>query len=330
MPKNSQIDWDLLRRRIRRGKLTPIIGDRVGHRGFLTSGALIQKWAAKVGYPMANTKNITRVAQYRSITVDPLAAKEEFLEFLKNYLLNKALEQGEFAEDYLDTLEDEIDELYFSQVAERLKYPNFAEDKTNPLAILAQFKIPIYLTTSFHPFMAQAIQKANNAKEPRIEVCPWYDETFTKISILDADDYEDDFQNPIVYHLHGIDTEPESLVFTEDDYLDFLVRTTQDQDAHIIPARITQALADSSLLLLGYELQDWDFRVLFRGLIRSTHTARRPRSVCIQLDPEENEESDPKEIEHYLNTYFGEYKFDVYWGDIDTFAQDLWQNLGEI
>ena len=326
MAKNNRIDWDLLKRRIRRGKLTPIIGDRVGHNGFLTSDALIQKWAQKVGYPMAKTRNVTRVAQYRSITVDSTGAKEEFLEYLKQYLLNCALEEEKFSEDFLDNLEDEMDLLYFSQVAERLNYPNFAEDEMNPLSVLAQFNIPIYITTSFHPFMAQAIEKVSLSKTPRLQVCPWYPEA-TSTSLFDGD-YEDDSEEPIIYHLHGVDTEPESLVFTEDDYLDFLVKTTQDQDDRIIPTRIKQALADSSLLLLGYELQDWDFRVLFRGLIRSTHTARRPRSVCIQLDPNEHDGDDPKEIEHYLNSYFGEYKFDVYWGSLDMFAQDLWENLG--
>jgi len=325
MSRKSRIDWDLLKRRIRRGKLTPIIGDRVGHKGFLTSETLIQRWAARVGYPMANTKNITRVAQYRSITVDPLAAKEDFMEFLEEYLLDEARSSKKMPDDILDTLEDELYQLPFSKVAERLNYPDFEAEAMNPLIVLAQFDIPIYVTTSFHPFMARAIEKADNAKSPRIEVCPWYEETLTKSSILD--DYGDDTQSPVVYHLHGIDEQLESLVFTEDDYLDFLVRTTQD--AHVIPARINQALADSSLLLLGYEVQDWDFRVLFRGLIRSTHTARRPRSVCIQLDPEESQAGDPEEIEDYLNTYFGEYKFDIYWGSADEFARELWKNMGD-
>jgi hypothetical protein len=52
-------------------------------------------------------------------------------------------------------------------------------------------------------------------------------------------------------------------VLTEDDYLDFLVKVSWDNT--VIPPRIAEALTDSSLLLLGYHLQDWDFRVMFRG-----------------------------------------------------------------
>ena len=324
MARENRIDWDLLKKLNRRGKLTPVIGDRVGHHGFLTSDALVQEWAAKIGYPMTSTRNITRVAQYRSDTTDPFTAKEDFLDFLKQYLLNQV--KAQYPEDFLDMLEEESDELDFSMVADRLTYPNFAEEEMNPLSILAQFKIPIYITTSFHPFMERALKKTTS-KTPRIEICPWYEKTITKLSLLDADDYEDDSQKPIVYHLHGINTKPESLVFTEDDYLDFLVKTTVDP--HVVPARIVAALASSSLLLIGYELQDWDFRVLFRGLIRSWHKANRPRSICLQLEPKESNGENSLKIEKYLQTYFSEYKFDIYWGESDTFAQELWAQLGE-
>jgi hypothetical protein len=272
----------------------------------------------------ANTQSITRVAQSRSDTTDPFTAKEDFLDFLKQHLLEQS--RAKHPPDFINSLEAELDDLDFSVVANRLKYPNFAEDELNPLSILAQFDIPIYITTTFHPFMARALESTTNSKKPRIEVCPWYKETNPTPSLLDAHNYVDDPQSPVVYYLHGIDTIPESLVLTEDDYLDFLVRTTVD--SNVVPARITEALASSSLLLIGYELQDWDFRVLFRGLVRSWHQAKRPRSICIQLDPQKNDMENSRKIQEYLKTYFSEYKFDIYWGDSNMFAQDLWEHLG--
>ncbi len=321
----NSIDWELLKRRIRTGKLTPIIGDRVGHDGFLTSTALIQGWANKIGYPMPNTQSITRVSQYRSVTKDPLAAKEDYLEYLKQYVLKQARQQQNGPSDFLDTLEDELEMLSFSQVAARLKYPNFDDDTMNPLKILAHFDIPIYLTTSFHTFMAQALEKSN--KTPRLELCAWHDESGPSPSLFDSDEYEDNPQTPVVYHLHGMDADPATLVLSEDDFLDFLVNVTQHEQA--VPNRIHQAMADSSLLLLGYELQDWEFRVLFRGLIKSKPTARRLMSICIQLDPRQNEAGTAPEVEKYLETYFREYKFEIYWGDAQSFTQDLWDQLGD-
>jgi len=321
----NSIDWDLLKRRIRTGKLTPIIGDRVGHDGFLTSDDLVQGWANKIGYPMPNTRSITRVSQYRSVTKDPLAAKEDYLEYLKQYLLGQARQRQGSAGNFLDTLEDELDMLSFSQVAARLKYPDFDAEYLNPLKILAQFDIPIYLTTSFHTFMAQALEKTN--KIPRVELCAWSEESGTHTSLFDEDDYTDNTQKPVVYHLHGLDAEPSTLVLSEDDFLDFLVNITRNEQ--LVPYRIHQAMADSSLLLLGYELQDWDFRVLFRGLIKSKPAARRLMSICIQLDPRQNDAGDAAEVEKYLETYFREYRFEIYWGSAQSFTQDLWEQLGD-
>lgn len=183
--KNEDIDWEILIRRIKskKGKVIPILGDRVGHDGFLTSDELIKKWAIKVGYPWTKTSNITRVAQYHSATKSPLTAKEDYLEFLKKHLLNKAKEQPDAREDELDDLEDELYDYSFSEVAEKLNYPNFDavdDDNINPLTILAGLNIPLYITTSYHSFITRALNKANK-REHTIEVCPWYSETAKKV-----------------------------------------------------------------------------------------------------------------------------------------------------
>ena len=74
--------------------------------------------------------------------------------------------------------------------------------------------------------------------------------------------------NPLVYHLHGRLALPESLVLTEDDYLDFLVAIARD--TALLPHQIQRALAGTSLLFVGYRLADWDFRVIHRGLVAAT------------------------------------------------------------
>lgn len=322
--RNNRINWTRLKKRIQSGKLTPIIGDRVGHDGFITDSELIQAWAAEIGYPMPSTNSFTRVAQYYSITEDTLGAKEDYLDFLKEKLLERVRAQGSQSEDFLNTLEDELNEISFSEMASRLKYPDFGSDNLNPLQILARFDIPLYITTNYHTFMAQALEKVN--KTPRIEVCPWNHQG-GYIS-FDEQEYNDDPQNPIVYHLHGIDSKSmeESLVLTEDDYLDFLVAITQDPN--VVPGRIREALSDSTLLLMGFQLQDWDFRVLFRGLIKERPSNRsRIKSVCIQLEPDDLDKAN--DIATYLETYFQQNEFDVYWGDVKSFTQELWENLGQ-
>ena len=129
--------------------------------------------------------------------------------------------------------------------------------------------------------------------------------------------YTPQIENPLVYHLYGLETHPSSMVFTENNYLDFLVRISQQKK--LIPPVVAQALVDSSLLLVGYKIHDWDFRTLFRGLISDRRRSRREISVAIQLDAEEYS----KEAQNYLESYFSEIEFKVYWGSTQSFLTKL-------
>lgn len=324
--RKNEINWDRIGERISDGRLTPFIGSRVGHDGFLTSEELIQTWAEEVGYPIRQTRNLTRVSQFHSVTDEPVGAKEDYLRFLKRSLLERVRTQNGQSGEFLKKVEGELKKLDFSQVAARLKYPDFDDEyANNPLNVLAQFDIPIYVTTNYHSFMAEALSRRPE-KTPRIKVCPWYysDEEF---DTFDDEDFKDDLNRPIVYHLYGLDSDPASLVLTEDDHLDFLVRITEKPE--VIPYRIRQATADSTLLLMGYELQDWDFRVLFRGLIKNRPPSRfTVKSICIQLDPEQVDNESASRLEEYSNKYFLNQKFEIYWGDVQTFTQELWEHLG--
>ena len=74
----------------------------------------------------------------------------------------------------------------------------------------------------------------------------------------------------------------ESMVLTEDDYLDFLVSITREPD--LLPHLVQRALAGTSLVFLGYRLADWDFRVIHRGLVAALEASLRRLSVTVQLD----------------------------------------------
>ena len=54
-------------------------------------------------------------------------------------------------------------------------------------------------------------------------------------------------------------------MLTEDDYFDYLIGSTRN--AELRPSVVKAALARSSLLFLGFRLEEWDFRVLFRSIL---------------------------------------------------------------
>ena len=140
-------------------------------------------------------------------------------------------------------------------------------------------------------------------------------------------------ENPLVYHLFGLEAYPESMVLNEDDYLDFLAAISKDanQTRQILPRYLRKALTQSSLILLGYKLRDWDFRVMFRGLINATPSSLRMFNLAIQLDPEStsNRVVSAEQVRNYLEKYFKGANFDVEWDTPHGFIDSLWEAWDE-
>src|SRR5260370_40183329 len=72
---------------------------------------------------------------------------------------------------------------------------------------------------------------------------------------------------PVVFHLHGHESNLKSMVLTEVDYYDFLINWFQDQT--MIPPFLQKALARTSLLFVGFRMPDMIFLVLFRSVFRT-------------------------------------------------------------
>ena len=105
------------------------------------------------------------------------------------------------------------------------------------------------------------------------------------------------------------------MVLTEDDYLDFLVRISRDQS--LIPTRIQEAIRGTSLLFIGYSLNDTNFRVIFRGLVENQQNVKK-FSVTVQIHPGEQ-----PGVVNYLTKYFGSFGIRVYWGNARSFVSEL-------
>lgn len=279
-------DWELLLRRIKAGKCTPFLGAGACF-GVLPLGCdIAQKWAQEHDYPLEDCHDLARVAQYLAVTEDPMTPKEIITGWIKN-----------------------------------VPPPNFTE-LDEPHGILADLPLPVYITTNYDDFMVQALKSRN--KDPKQELCRWNKYVKKLPSIFDSEPgFNPTIANPVVFHLHGHAKVPESLVLTEDDYLDFLVTISKDQK--LLPARMEQAFAGASLLFLGYRIADWDFRVLFRILVSYMDISTKRAHVSVQLVPGEDRLSKPKKekAQEYLDRYFDELKIRVYWGTCREFAEEL-------
>jgi hypothetical protein len=67
---------------------------------------------------------------------------------------------------------------------------------------------------------------------------------------------------------------------TEEDYIRFL--TVIGQPGAGVPNYVSSKLVYSRLLFLGYSLEDWDFRTLYKGLIETLPRDDRRTAFAIQ------------------------------------------------
>jgi hypothetical protein len=160
-----------------------------------------------------------------------------------------------------------------------------------------------------------------------VDICRWrpgvYD--WPPSPFAAEPEYVPSVDRPLVFHIFGNVGAPDSLVLTEDDYLDYLVSVTEDKS--LIPLPVRGALADSSLLLLGLGLDDWDARILLLTLINreGAFKLQRYTHIAAQVAPSGNVSS-PARARRYLERYFGKVRrpaIDIYWGTVDDFAVDL-------
>ena len=139
-------------------------------------------------------------------------------------------------------------------------------------------------------------------------------------------------ERPVLYHVFGVFGEPDSLVMTEDDFFDYLIAASAYK---LMPTVVRGSLTECSLIFLGFQLNDWTFRVLFRLIMTMEGCAelKRYSHVGVQVDPEEHSLADVEQARRYLESYFGtdrsaghgrgEPRIDIYWGTASGFLDEL-------
>jgi hypothetical protein len=184
------------------------------------------------------------------------------------------------------------------------------------------------VTTNADDQLRRALVEAG--KDPQVELCRWHNrpgcEWPPSIFEEDLTSYVPTPARPLVYHLYGQLQEPDTLVLTEDDYFDYLIGLTRAGKP--IPTVVKQALTFSALLFLGFRIEEWDFRVLFRSILAQGERgelSNRFTHIAAQIDPEEGRHLDPEKARKYLQKYFQNAKISIYWGSVDDFVRELYR-----
>jgi len=300
--------WETLLANIAEKECTPFLGPRVAGSLLSDPEQLAHELAIKYNYPFADEANLPRVTQFigtldnRRLRKDVIAVMaNQFRKYMSlpkakpgaNECVSQLAAQSQWAASSLDISETEIHHQ------------------------LAALDLPLYLTTNIDNFMTLALE--TDTRKPRREVIPWRSSDLERRDL----DPPPSTDNPVVLHLFGADTDLLSLVLTEDDHLDYLARISHDHE-YFLPVSVNERLACTTLLFLGYRLEDLDMKVIMRGLLTHLDLKRWGMlHVAVQLESSQRDQAREKEIISYFEKYFSASQIDIYWGSTQQFMADL-------
>lgn len=211
-----------------------------------------------------------------------------------------------------------------------------AKNPSEPHAVLARLPIRVYVTTNADSLLLTSLVKAG--KKPHVDVFAPQKARNELLKELKAR-FPDitpalpngglagapDADTPLVYYLYGHWRKPDTVVLTEDDYFNFMLKFP---GAEVVPADVRGALADSTLAFLGFRLEEWDFRVLVQSINAQEGSLglMRHLQVAVQVSPSASRFANPAAARSFLENsikFGGGKKVSVFWRETGSFLQEL-------
>jgi SIR2-like domain len=294
--------------KIKEKKVLPFIGPEVCQPWIPRGQDIASKWAIENNYPLEDSYQLSRVAQFLAIEYNDNAYPKK-------------------------KLKSEI---------ESISPPNFSIEqlRNEPLAVLADLNLPVYITTNYDHFLEEALK--SKGKIPISDFCRWSKELKEY-----ADDYEINSNlynkdrglqitsaTPLVFHLFGDMIHPLSMVLTEKDFIDYMLFLNQQNKTRVLPLEIRKKINSEPPLFIGYPLYDKSFFMIFQTIINSDKTYPQPVgiSVGIELMPlYYNNKINVEKVREYFEKYTKEmFKLNVFPGSAKKFSEELREELARL
>jgi len=180
--------------------------------------------------------------------------------------------------------------------------------KPRPIhTVLAQLKqVKIIITSNYDNLMEEELRKYGR-KLTRDVYSRQNSRTahFNHSPILEEDEV-------VMHKMHGTIEEPESIVITESDYISYLANL-YDKDRGMPEYFRKTWIPFCTLLFLGYGLADWNFRVIWEGVLAGyAQQALRKEAYALVMGST-----------HFQRKYWARKNVDVFDQDLTEFAVQL-------
>ncbi len=332
--------WTALIDNIRQGVVTPVLGPRLTAPYVGTHRDIAREWARTFEYPLEPPfdSDLPQVTQYLAKKRGPLFPRNRLRTFVGVRLLKTFPDElKENMPERLEGLDVDVEDERITIERRLIDHPALLDELLSAVvrvrraaaasggheshSVLARLRLPLYLTTQPWSLLPDALREEHEL-DPTVAYLPWRDDAeWEEIDTADDAELRGTAEDPLVYHLFGHVKYRNSVVLTEDDYFEFLFRGGDNKLT--VPRQVRSRIVESSLLLLGFGIDEWPFRVLFR-FIRSLPRSRVEglSNLAVQVDPEESTTRNAQRLRDYLGMQLGS-NFDIYWGTAEEFLAEL-------
>ena len=267
-----------------------------------------------------NRDDLAQVAQHLAYQNDAFFVLGSIRAYVTRYLRKRF--QDKLPKELLEArVEKGLVDRMISHIGKDLRASNPNEVHT----MLAKMPVPIYINANRDNLLFDALLE--QGKRPRMNVCTWATDEQPGQQ-LDPN-YVPSVDEPLVFHVFGNFKYPDDLIVTEDDYFEFLMGVTRNEtrEAARIPPAVTAAIANSGWLMLGFQVDDWDFRVVLSSVLRQPGRRmglNRRTSVAIQMNLTDEGVAFARTFD-YLDRYFSKNKeVSLFWSSPEAFVNELW------
>jgi hypothetical protein len=193
------------------------------------------------------------------------------------------------------------------KLIEEVKQAVHVNKKPSPaLLALARLPFSLIITTNYDQLFEKALREVG--KDPVVGI---YDknEYTTTTDFPNASEKE-----PFVFKLHGDIQKPDSIVITDEDYIQFVLRMTDKDTFHPVPMTFRYNFTRWPTIFVGYSLLDYNLRLLFKTLRWKMDKAQFPQTYSVDPFP------DPL----IFDIWYNQNKY------VTFIAQDVWTFVPEL
>jgi len=145
------------------------------------------------------------------------------------------------------------------------------------LRALAELGFPLVITTNYDQLFENALSAAD--KQPRVAV-------YTPEDVATTDYRDPTAESPVLFKIHGDIQRPETIVITDEDYIQFVLRMSNKDPYDPVPFTVRYCLTGWTTLFVGYSLLDYNLRLLFKTLRWKIDRASVPDMYSVDYHPD--------------------------------------------